>query len=114
MKNDSAFNRHCTHNTQSHSFSNHHIKPQLNKIFSVFAPAGFFVAFDSGFFVAFDSGFFVAFACTGFFVDVDAMGFFVGALVGVAVGASVAIDDRSKPNSTGEWSEQRAGDCPSK
>jgi hypothetical protein len=75
---------------------------------------GAFVAFDSGFFVAFDSGFFVAFACTGFFVDVDAMGFFVGALVGVAVGASVAIDDRSKPNSTGEWSEQRAGDCPSK
>jgi hypothetical protein len=62
----------------------------------------------------------------GALVDVDAMGFFVGAMVGVAVGASVgasvgvavggsvAIDDRSKPNSTGEWSEQRAGDCPSK
>jgi hypothetical protein len=75
--------------------------------------SGSLVAFASGCFgafVALDSGFFVAFACTGFNVDVDAMGFFVGAMVGVAVGASVAIDDRSKPNSTGEWSEQQAGD----
>ena len=70
----------------------------------------------------------------GALVDVDAMGLLVralvgvavgvavgafvgvavGAFVGVAVGASVGAGDRFKPNSTGEWSEQRAGDCPSK
>jgi len=38
----------------------------------------------------------------------------VGAMVGVAVGASVGAVNRFKPNSTGEWSEQRAGDCPLK